>query len=105
MQKGSPQIRTLTAAWFLGLFLFIYAEKLLHTHLASDHINKEEAHVSSSNNCALCDFQPGKEAEIMEPCMTLIPAAASAVLVIRPASILHELWKPVFGDRGPPSLG
>ena len=50
--------RTVMAAWFLGLFLFIYTEKLLHTHKEADHINKTESHVSSCNTCALCDLQP-----------------------------------------------
>lgn len=105
MQISFPKIRTITAAWFLGLFLFIYAEKLLHSHLAADHINKEQAHVSGNNNCALCDFQPGKEAEIIAPCMTIVPAEGVVEPLIRPVAILHELWNSVFGDRGPPFLG
>lgn len=92
------------AAWFLGLFLFIYAEKLVHTHKEADHVNKKEAHVSASNTCALCDFQPGKDAELSPAAINKPPFLFIAVLTEKPAVILHVLYYSAHGDRGPPSV-
>ncbi len=105
MLNKSLHSRTIAAAFFLGLFLFIYGEKLLHTHISTGHINKEKAHVSTSSSCALCDLQPGKDAELNEPASALISFTYLPFQSIRPASILHELYFAIDGDRGPPSLG
>ena len=91
------------AAWFLGLFLFIYTEKLLHTHKEADHINKTESHVSSCNTCALCDLQPGKDAELSSPPLTDVPSRLLPVQSERPASILFDRFFTRQGDRGPPA--
>ena len=104
MPQNSSHIRTVAAAWFLGLFLFIYAEKLWHGHQAAAHINKQQAHVASPGSCALCDLQPGKDAEIMEPLTKLPVSVPILVQTVRTISILHDLFCTARGDRGPPSI-
>jgi hypothetical protein len=97
-------IRSLAAAWFLGLFLFIYAEKLLHSHLGAQHINKMQAHLSAPSACALCEFQPGKDAELFTQPAVSAPILELPFQPVQLSAILHDLYFSTHGDRGPPFL-
>ena len=100
MLTAAPDKRSVISAIFFGLFLFIFAEKLLHTHIAADHINKEQAHVAAPSTCALCDFQPGQDPVLLEPetkpaYFICLPAPAA-----RPITVYHDLFIAVHSERG-----
>lgn len=56
-------IKKSISAFFLGLFLFVYAEKAFHAH-SQDIFEKQNVGItkySGKTACAICDFQLSKD--------------------------------------------
>jgi len=87
------------------MFLFIQAEKLLHTHPNVDQFAfAKQPTVSSPKGCFICDFQLGKDAELVEsingtchfiPLFNTSNDVSCQILSRNPGEVL---------GRGPPSL-
>ena len=56
-------IKKIISVFFLGLFLFVYAEKAFHAH-DQDIVEKQNSGIakySGKTACAICDFQLSKD--------------------------------------------
>src|SRR6478672_13854518 len=93
------------AACFLSLFLFIQAEKLFHSHRNVDHFAfSKQATVSSPKGCSICDFQLGRDADLVESITGTCPfhPHRNSCNYIT-CAILSRNAGEILG-RGPPSL-
>jgi hypothetical protein len=72
MYRMHAYIKKVGAVFLLCIFLFIYAEKLVHRH---DQSSRSDRHYvcdlkSGNSSCSICDFQSTKEARVAETIIT-----------------------------------
>lgn len=102
-QYGKKIIATL----LLSMFVFIHAEKILHEHSykANSEFQKKNQAVHFDNNCKICDFQLGADADVQNEIILspfIYPASTDV-------SFLHQQYfnntPSLITERGPPSIG
>lgn len=97
-------LKKITAVLLIALFVFIYAEKVFHTHDKTvPFVAKGAATFSLNNNaCPICDFQLAANTDL--PLLQGIEApffffnTAHCIIVIS----LHSSLVKSFSGRGPP---
>lgn len=98
-------IRVWSAGCFLVMFLFIHAEKLLHTHRSTDHlVANNQSTVSSPKGCAICDFQLGKDAQLADPITVTIQFPPTRDIVKGYNSPILSFKVEKISGRGPPVI-
>jgi hypothetical protein len=98
--------RKIIASLLLALLVFIYAEKVFHTHIKAAN-NTEQSGISiTSNNagCVICDFTVAKDAELPESFGTAIPYTFLVKEYTSASIAYHFQTGNTSSDRGPPSF-
>ena len=103
----SPNIiyRKLTASLLLALFVFIYAEKIFHTHSTrTDNKGQTEfSTVSKKAVCTICNYTVAKDSQLPEPVSIDNPFSFLLKEYISGSASYHFLTDNYSSYRGPPS--
>jgi hypothetical protein len=101
---SSIAYRKVIASVLLVVFIFIYAEKVFHTHQGADNHTSQKAIVVKllSANCAICDFQVAKNAEIPVLTSTSLPLIFLQTEFAGSFTCYHYLPATQISNRGPP---
>ena len=104
--KASPKniIRKLSAGFFFGLLVFVYAEKALHVHELPATKTQQAGITSAINNpiCSICDFTLSKEAELAELPNLELSITFLVKQYIVATSTYYYLPDNFLSGRGPP---
>jgi hypothetical protein len=84
------------------IFLFVYTEKIFHSHSKIHVPDPLHCSISGTSTCQICDFQAAKDAVIPQITVACSPFLPLFNLPVFPAESLSPGIERYENERGPP---